>query len=67
MMVTCDCWEVNQSLRVYLKYVSVRGGALSMEMDGRLGTHKLHVDNWDMKVLKDYLRRHIIKMQKKHP
>ena len=47
--------EVNQSLRDYLKYVSVRGGALSMEMDGLLETLKLHVDNWDSKVLNTYI------------
>ena len=41
---------MNQSLRVYLECVSVRGGALSMEMDGLLVTHKLHVDNWDLEV-----------------
>ena len=35
----------------YLKYVSVRGGALSMEMDGLLVTLKLHVHNWDLKAL----------------
>ena len=40
-----------QSLKGDLKYVSVRGGALSMEMDGLLVTLKLHVDNWDLKVL----------------
>ena len=43
--------EVNQCLRDYLKYVSVRGGALLMKMDGPLVTHKLHVDNLDLKVL----------------
>ena len=35
----------------YLKYVSVRSGVLSLEMDGLLVTLKLHVDNWDLKVL----------------
>ena len=31
------------------KCVSVRGGALSMEMDGLLSTLKLPADNWDMR------------------
>ena len=52
MMVISDYLEVNQCLRGYLKYVSIRDGALSMEMDGPLVTLKLHVDNWDLKVLK---------------
>ena len=38
-------------MKGYLKYVSVRDGALSTETDGLLVTHKLHVDNWDLKVL----------------
>ena len=37
-----------------MKYVLVRGGALSMKMDGHLVTLKLHVDNWDLKVLNSY-------------
>ena len=33
------------------KCVSVRGGALSMEMDGLLSTLKLPADNWDMRLV----------------
>ena len=38
-------------MRDYLKYVSVEGGALSMEMDGLQVTLRLHADNLDLKML----------------
>ena len=38
-----------------LTYVSIRDGALSMEMDGLLVTLKLPVDNWDLNIMVSYV------------
>ena len=35
-------------MKVYLKYVLIRGGVLSMRLDGLLVIIKLLVDNWDL-------------------
>ena len=38
-------------MRGYFKYVLIRGGVLSMKLDGLLVILKLLVDNWDLMLL----------------